>query len=101
LDEVGDQRIRVADPTGDDDAGGGALHIKIANADDDAPLGRRVIVLSSALRLSPSASEDHHGERRIQCSTAIGPPLPSCCMLRDSKNAVPTGRYGRDGDAVW
>jgi hypothetical protein len=21
--------------------------------------------------------------------------------LRDSKNAVPTGRYGRDGDAVW
>ncbi len=28
-------------------------------------------------------------------------PLPSCCMLRDSKNPVPTGRYGRDGDAVW
>ena len=23
------------------------------------------------------------------------------CMLRDSKNPVPTGRYGRDGDAVW
>jgi|SRR5712671_5997894 len=21
--------------------------------------------------------------------------------LRDSKNPVPTGRYGRDGDAVW
>ena len=53
-----------------------ALHIKIANADDDAPLGRRVIVFSSALRLSPSASEDRHGERRIQCSptTATGRP---------------------------
>ena len=23
------------------------------------------------------------------------------CMLRESKNPVPTGRYGRDGDAVW
>jgi hypothetical protein len=34
--------------------------------------------------------------------TEVGPPpLPSCCMLRDSKNPVPTGRYGRDGDAVW
>ena len=22
-------------------------------------------------------------------------------MLRGSKNPVPTGRYGRDGDAVW
>jgi uncharacterized membrane protein YdfJ with MMPL/SSD domain len=25
---------------------------------------------------------------------------PFACF-RDSKNPVPTGRYGRDGDAVW
>ena len=30
----------------------------------------------------------------------VGERVP-ICMLRDSKNPVPTGRYGRDGDAVW
>ena len=30
----------------------------------------------------------------------VGERVP-ICMLRDSKNPVATGRYERDGDAVW
>ena len=57
----------------------------------------RTVILGHQLHLSRFAITT-----REVCGTAMGPPpLPSCCMLRDSKNPVPTGRYGRDGDAVW
>jgi hypothetical protein len=41
-------------------------------------------------------------ERPIIETRAIhGGVEPDRSMLRDSKNPVPTGRYGCDGDAVW
>jgi hypothetical protein len=59
------------------------------------------VILGHQLHLSRFAIMTRDDDEEV-CGTAMRPPpLPSCCMLRDSKNLVPTGRYGRDGDAVW
>jgi hypothetical protein len=68
----------------------------LANNDGALPVAIRCDIYKTQLHLSRFAIMT-----REVCGNAMGPPLPSCCMLRDSLNPVPTGRYGRDGDAVW
>ena len=55
------------------------------------------VLTSFAGHLAASSStRGASGQRR----EFVGERVP-ICMLRDSKNLVATGRYERDGDAVW
>jgi hypothetical protein len=68
--------------------------LSLGNGRDAAASGYPDVVLAATL--GAELRPDMH--TRILAARA---DTADWCMLRDSKNPVPTGRYGRDGDAVW
>ena len=69
---------------------------------DGEPLWRQPMI--DALWTGPAT---HHcsfkalSPTRVVSTAVSTQSCSSVRRLRDSKNPVPTGRYGRDGDAVW